>query len=134
MKRVVGLGGIFFKARDPETLGAWYRTHLGINVEAWGGTSFGIDDQQRTNPNAVTVWSIFKADSTYFAPSQSSFMINYRVEDVHALLAVLRSEDCNVVDKVEESEYGKFGWVFDPENNKIELWEPPPPPTVGMPA
>ena len=127
MKRVVGLGGIFFKARDPETLGAWYRIHLGINVEAWGGTSFGIDEQQRANPNAVTVWSIFKGDSSYFEPSQSSFMINYRVEDVHALLAVLRSEGCNVVDKVEESEYGKFGWVIDPENNKIELWQPPAP-------
>ena len=126
MKRVVGLGGIFFKARDPETLSAWYRTHLGINIESWGGTSFGIDDQQRANPNAVTVWSIFKDDSAYFEPSQSGFMINYRVEDVHAVLAALRAEGCNVVDKVEESEYGKFGWVIDPENNKIELWEPPP--------
>ena len=75
---------------------------------------------------AVTVWSIFKDDSTYFDPSQSGFMINYRVEDVHAVLAELRAEGCDVVDKVEESEYGKFGWVIDPENNKIELWEPPP--------
>jgi len=130
MKRVVGLGGIFFKARDPKTLCAWYRTHLGINIEPWGGTSFGIDDQQRSNPNAATVWSIFKDDSTYFEPSQSSFMINYRVEDVHAVLALLRAEGCNVVDKVDESEYGKFGWVIDPENNKIELWEPPAPATT----
>ena len=126
MKRVVGLGGIFFKARDPESLSAWYRTHLGIDIASWGGTSFAIDDQQRANPNAVTVWSIFKDDSAYFEPSQSSFMINYRVEDVHAVLAELRAEGCNVVDKVDESEYGKFGWVIDPENNKIELWEPPP--------
>jgi predicted enzyme related to lactoylglutathione lyase len=71
------------------------------------------------------VWSPFKADTSYFEPSQASFMINYRVDDLHAVLAALRSEGCNVVDKVEESEFGKFGWVIDPEGNKLELWQPP---------
>lgn len=124
MKRVSGIGGIFFKAQDPKALGAWYRTHLGMNVEDWGGVAFRWDDD---NPTAkgTTIWSPFKSDSTYFAPSTAPFMINYRVADLHALLAVLREEGCNVDDKVDESEYGKFGWVVDPEGNKIELWQPP---------
>ena len=73
----------------------------------------------------TTIWSPFKGDTDYFAPSAAPFMVNYRVDDLHALLAALRSEGCDVVDKVEESEYGKFGWVMDPEGNKLELWEPP---------
>ena len=124
MKRVTGIGGVFFKAKDPKALGEWYRTHLGINVEAWGGAVFRWADD---NPGAtgVTAWNLFKDDTTYFAPSTSSFMINYRVDDLHALVAKLREEGCNVDDKVEESEYGKFGWVVDPEGNRLELWQPP---------
>ncbi|WP_257385235.1 VOC family protein [Tahibacter caeni] len=125
MKRVTGIGGIFIKARDPDALREWYRTHLGLDVTEWGGVVFRWNDD---NPEAVgtTIWSLFKQDSTYFAPSTAPFMINYRVEDLDALLAALRAEGCAVDDKVDESEYGKFGWVVDPEGNKIELWQPPP--------
>lgn len=124
MKRVTGIGGIFIKARDPDAMREWYRTHLGLDIAAWGGVAFRWNDD---NPGAVgtTVWSLFKAESTYFEPSNAPFMVNYRVTDLHALLAALREEGCNVVDKVDESEYGKFGWVVDPEGNKIELWQPP---------
>lgn len=119
MKRVTGIGGIFFKATDPAALREWYQVHLGIPLEEWGGAIF------RWTEGGTTVWSPFSAESTYFAPSQAPFMINYRVDDLHALLAVLRSEGCDVDDKVEESEFGKFGWVMDPEGNKVELWQPP---------
>jgi predicted enzyme related to lactoylglutathione lyase len=124
MKRVTGIGGIFIKARDPDALREWYRTHLGLDVADWGGVAFRWND---VNPGAVgtTVWSLFKAESDYFAPSEAPFMVNYRVADLHALLAALREEGCNVIDKTDESEYGKFGWVVDPEGNKIELWQPP---------
>lgn len=125
MQRVVGIGGIFIKARDPVALRAWYQTHLGIDVQAWGGTAFRWQTPERPAPDGMTVWSIFDADSTYFAPSTAPFMVNYRVDDLHAVLAALRAEGCAVDAKVDESEYGKFGWVMDPEGNKIELWQPP---------
>jgi len=115
---------VFFKAKDPKALGEWYRTHLGMNVEEWGGVAFRWAED---NPNGKgsTMWSPFKDDTSHFAPSTSSFMINFRVEDLHGLLAKLREEGCAVDAKVEESEYGKFGWVMDPEGNKLELWQPP---------
>jgi predicted enzyme related to lactoylglutathione lyase len=125
MKRVTGIGGIFFKARDPKALGAWYKDHLGIDVQPWGGAAF--DWNTRDNPSGVgtTAWSLFPADTKHFAPSDAPFMINYRVADLQGLLAELRSAGVKVDDKVDESEYGKFGWVLDPEGNKIELWQPP---------
>ncbi|MEO3690479.1 VOC family protein [Roseateles paludis] len=122
MKRVTGIGGIFFKARDPQALAAWYRQHLGLAVEDWGGVAFKWADD---SPSGTTIWSPFKDDTGYFAPSTAPFMINFRVADLHALLAALRAEGCQVLEKVDESEYGKFGWVIDPEGNKLELWEPP---------
>ena len=125
MKRVTGIGGIFFKAKDTKALGAWYRDHLGIGVEEWGGAAFRWASPDNPSGTGSTIWSPFKEDTAYFAPSTASFMINYRVADLHALLAQLRAEGCDVDAKVEESEYGKFGWVVDPEGNKIELWEPP---------
>lgn len=121
MKRVTGIGGVFFKARDPESLRAWYREHLGIDVQDWGGSAFPWQEA-----NGVTVWTIFPATSDYFQPSSAPFMINYRVENLTALLEQLRLEGCSVDDKMETSEFGKFGWVMDPEGNRIELWEPPP--------
>lgn len=124
MKRVTGIGGVFFKAKDPKALGEWYRTHLGLQVEEWGGVAFRWADDGRI-AQGTTIWSPFKEDTTYFAPSAASFMVNYRVDDLHALLAKLREEGCAVDDKVDESEYGKFGWVMDPEGNKLELWQPP---------
>jgi predicted enzyme related to lactoylglutathione lyase len=123
MKRVTGFGGFFFKAEDPKALAAWYRDHLGLPVQAWGGAAFRWADD---SPTGTTAWSTFKADTDYFAPSTAPFMVNFRVADLHALLAALRAEGCQVMDKVDESEYGKFGWVMDPEGNKVELWEPPP--------
>lgn len=124
MKRVTGIGGVFIKAKDPKALGAWYRTHLGIQVEEWGGVAFRWA-QDNPSGEGSTIWSLFKDDSAYFAPSASSFMVNYRVEDLHALLAKLREEGCDVDDKVESSDFGRFGWVMDPEGNKVELWLPP---------
>jgi catechol 2,3-dioxygenase-like lactoylglutathione lyase family enzyme len=125
MKRVTGIGGVFFKSKDPKALGAWYKTHLGIDVLDWGGAAFQWKAADNPEGDGTTIWCPFAADTTYFAPSEAPFMINYRVEDLHALLAVLRDEGVQVDEKVEESEYGKFGWVIDPDGNKIELWQPP---------
>ena len=125
MKRVTGIGGIFFKARDTAMLREWYRKHLGIDVQDWGGTAFRWHQPDAPELEGVTVWTIFEQSSSYFAPSNAGFMVNYRVDDLHALLAALRSEGCAVDEKVEESEYGKFGWVIDPEGNKLELWQAP---------
>ena len=125
MKRVTGIGGVFFKSKDPKALAEWYRVHLGLDVEEWGGVAFKWVTPENPSGTGSTVWSPFKEDTDYFAPSQAAFMVNYRVENLHALLAALREEGCKVEDKVEESDYGKFGWVTDPEGNKVELWQPP---------
>ena len=125
MKRVTGIGGIFFKAEDPASLGAWYKRHLGIDVQSWGGTAFSWTDESGTPVGGTTVWSVGSAASDSFAPSTAPFMVNYRVADLAGLLVALRSEGCNVLEKTDDSEYGKFGWVIDPEGNKVELWEPP---------
>ncbi len=125
MKRVTGIGGIFFKAKDAPALRAWYQKHLGIDVQEWGGTAFTWTDGNGKPTGGMTVWNIGTQDGEPYAPSKSSFMINYRVEDLHALVATLKAEGCQVLDKIEESEYGKFAWVMDPEGNKVELWQPP---------
>lgn len=124
-RRVTGIGGIFFTAKNPDSLRAWYRTHLGIEVESWGGFAFRWQSEQNPTGEGTTVWGVFKADTKYFDPSKSSFMINYRVENLDELLRILRSEGCTVDSKTDSSEFGKFGWVMDPEGNRIELWEPP---------
>jgi predicted enzyme related to lactoylglutathione lyase len=125
MQRVTGVGGIFFKAQDAPALQAWYKRHLGIDVQSWGGASFSWADAEGKPVPGSTAWLINPQESNHFAPSQASFMVNYRVDDLHALLAALKTEGCNVLEQTEESEYGKFGWVIDPEGNKVELWEPP---------
>jgi predicted enzyme related to lactoylglutathione lyase len=125
MKRVTGIGGIFFNARDPAALRAWYQAHLGIDVQEWGGTAFTWTDGDGNPTPGSTIWSIGAAGGDYFAPSKAPFMINYRVADLAALLAALRAEGCQVLEKTDDSEYGKFGWVIDPEGNKVELWQPP---------
>lgn len=125
MNRVTGIGGIFFKAKDAPALRAWYKRHLGIDVQEWGGTAFLWAGADGKPTGGTTVWSIGPDKNDYFAPSTASFMVNYRVEDVHALVKELKSEGCNVLDKIDESEYGKFAWVIDPEGNKVELWQPP---------
>ena len=125
MKRVTGIGGIFFKANDPNMMHEWYKKHLGINVQPWGGASFDWVDNDGKPTGGTTAWLIRTNEEEAFAPSKASFMVNYRVADLHNLLKALKDEGCNVLDKVDDSEYGKFGWVMDPEGNKVELWEPP---------
>jgi len=125
MKRVTGIGGIFFSAKNPVALRAWYRQHLGIDVQDWGGTAFTWTDAAGSPTGGTTVWSIGADDGKHFAPSTSAFMVNYRVDDLTALLQALRDEGCNVLEKTDDGDYGKFGWVMDPEGNKVELWQPP---------
>ena len=125
MEKVTGIGGIFFKAKDAKALQAWYKEHLGVDVQPWGGAAFDWTDDQGKPVGGTTAWAINKQESNQFAPSTASFMVNYRVADLHGLLNALKEEGCNVLEKIDESEYGKFGWVMDPEDNKVELWEPP---------
>lgn len=126
MTRVTGIGGIFFQAKDAPAMQAWYKRHLGIDVQEWGGTAFKWTDAEGNPNGGTTIWSIAPEESENFAPSNSSFMINYRVEDLQVLVKVLKKEGCNVLEKIDDSEYGKFAWVIDPEGNKVELWQPPP--------
>ena len=125
MKRVTGIGGVFFKAKDPVGLREWYRTHLGIDVQEWGGAVFTWTDDAGESVTGSTVWNVANADSDYFDPGTAVFMINYRVADLRALVRTLREEGCDVLENTEESDYGRFAWVIDPEGNKVELWEPP---------
>ena len=125
MKRVTGIGGVFFKAKDAPALQAWYKRHLGIDVQAWGGASFPWTDAEGKPVAGTTVWSIGPQEGDHFAPSSAPFMVNYRVDDLHALVKALKEEGCNVLEKIDESDFGKFAWVIDPEGNKIELWQPP---------
>jgi D-3-phosphoglycerate dehydrogenase len=121
MKKVTGMGGAFFKAKNPKELAAWYEKHLGIDFGGGVYTSFMWKDD---SPEGQTVFSMFKADSDYFAPSASTFMFNFRVADLDALLGELKSEGVEIVGEPQSFDYGKFGWIVDPEGNKIELWEP----------
>ena len=125
MKRVTGIGGIFFKAKDPVALRAWYQRHLGIDVLEWGGAAFSWTDEGGKPTGGTTIWSVGAADGDDFAPSAAPFMVNYRVADLAALLDALRREGCHVLDRTDTSEFGKFGWVIDPEGNKVELWQAP---------
>ncbi len=124
MKRVIGIGGIFFKCNDGENARKWYNDHLGIASEDWGAV-FPWRRADNPDEETYTGWSPFKRDTKYFEPSQHDFMVNYQVEDLTSLLAQLRSEGVEIVDETEVSEFGKFGWIIDPEGRKIELWEPP---------
>jgi predicted enzyme related to lactoylglutathione lyase len=123
--RVTGIGGVFFQAKDAPALQGWYKRHLGIDVQAWGGATFDWSDADGTRAGGTTVWLIGPEESKPFAPSTASFMVNYRVEDLLALVEALKAEGCNVLDRIDDSEYGKFAWLIDPEGNKVELWEPP---------
>lgn len=125
MKRVTGIGGVFFKSRDPSGLASWYKTHLGLDVQEWGGAVLRWQSEDNPEGRGSTTWSPFAAETNYFAPSTANFMVNYRVADIHALIAALRVEGVEVVGEIEETEYGKFGWILDPDGNKLELWQPP---------
>lgn len=126
MKRVTGLGGLFFKAKDPTAMYEWYRKHLGIESATDGsGAMFHWRDAADPEKTGLTVWSIFPQGTKYFNPSTAPFMMNFRVENMDALLRALKEEGVTIDPKVDESEYGKFAWITDPEGNRIELWEPP---------
>ena len=123
--RVRGIGGVFFKAADPAALAAWYRRHLGmgIGMEGFNGATL-FWNRADTGERAYSVWSPFAADTRYFEPSTKDFMINLRVDDLDGVLADLRAEGCQVLDRREELEQGRFGYVVDPEGHLVELWEP----------
>lgn len=125
MERVIGLGGPFIKADDPKALAAWYEKHLGI---AFNGSTYTVikftDKEEKIIPG-YNVFTFFKKNSEYFAPSVKDVMVNFIVKDLFALLKVLKDEGVEVVGEPMDEEYGKFGWILDPEGNKIELWQPP---------
>jgi predicted enzyme related to lactoylglutathione lyase len=120
MERVRGVGGVFFKARDPKALAAWYREHLGVPVEE--GQTYGAFES--VGGGEQTVWSTFPANTPYFGPVGAGWMVNYRVADLDAMLAQLRAAGVEVDERVEDYDYGRFGWAADPEGNRFELWEP----------
>ena len=120
-KRVTGIGGIFFKTKDPKASKEWYNKHLGLNTDDYGCTFWWKD---KDGKDCSTQWSPFKDDSKYFEPSKKDFMFNYRVENLEELLETLKQEGVTIIGKMETYSYGKFGWILDNDGNKIELWEP----------
>jgi lactoylglutathione lyase len=124
MKKVTGIGGIFFKCAEPKKLNEWYEKHLGIPVSDWGAM-FQWRELDNPEKEGYTVWSPFPADTTYFDPSKKDFMINYRVENIEALVEELKNAGVQILDEITPSEYGKFVHILDPEGNSIELFEPP---------
>jgi predicted enzyme related to lactoylglutathione lyase len=126
MPRVRGIGGIFFKSENPEALYAWYEKHLGIVGRPDQGASFPWRRADEPAQEEMTVWSIFSASTKYFEPGKAPFMLNYIVDDLDATLEALREEGVPVDDRVEDYDYGKFGWIMDPDGNRIELWQPKP--------
>ena len=126
MKRVTGIGGIFFKSDDPERLYQWYEKHLGIVREPHGqGATFHWREAGNPEDDAVTAWAIFPSKTKYFDPSRAGHMVNYRVDDMDSLLAALKAEGVEIDPHREEADYGRFAWIMDPDGNRIELWEPP---------
>jgi predicted enzyme related to lactoylglutathione lyase len=123
MKRVTGIGGIFFKCKDPDQMKEWYKTHLGLDTDQYG-TTFEWRQAEDVNQKGFTQWSPFSEKTKYFDPSSKEFMINYRVENLEALVEILKSEGVIITDDIEVFEYGKFVHIMDIEGNKIELWEP----------
>ncbi|MFK5891526.1 MAG: VOC family protein [Flavobacteriaceae bacterium] len=123
MKKVTGIGGIFFKCKNPKKIKDWYASNLGLVVDAYGAT---FETRDSNNPKQInyTQWSPFKDDTDYFEPSKKAFMVNYRVENIEVLVAELKKSGVTVLDKIESFDYGKFVHILDPEGNKIELWEP----------
>jgi predicted enzyme related to lactoylglutathione lyase len=123
MKRVIGLGGIFVKYKDPEAVKAWYGKHLGLQMDQYG-TNFEWRHSDAPEKKGFTQWSAFDAKTTYMEPSKADFMINYRVENLEELVRILKSEGVTVLDEIETFEYGKFVHILDNEGIKVELWEP----------
>ena len=125
MKRVTGIGGIFFKSEDPKKLYQWYEKHLGIVSQPEQGAMFQWRDHNDPSSEGMTIWSVFPHDTKYLKQSRANFMINYRVDDLDALLEALKNEGVEIDPHREDHEYGRFAWIMDPDGNRIELWEPP---------
>ncbi len=131
MKRVTGIGGIFFQSESPEHLYEWYEKHLGIKREAHGQCAtfewreLQAPDGSEPGVKGATAWSIFPRSTKYFGASKASFMVNYRVDDLDGLLEELKKAGVEIDPKRENAEYGRFAWIMDPDGNRIELWEPP---------
>jgi predicted enzyme related to lactoylglutathione lyase len=127
MARVTGIGGIFLRARDPKALAAWYAQHLGLPLTEWGGVQFLWSDEVPPTTGA-TAWSLFPADTPYFGPGTASgpqaAMVNYRVDDLDTLLTQLAAANIPIDPNREDSPYGRFAWITDPEGNRLELWQP----------
>jgi predicted enzyme related to lactoylglutathione lyase len=123
MKKVTGIGGIFFKCKNPAEMKNWYKAHLGLNTDEYGAT-FEWRESADSTKKGQTQWSPFSEKTTYFEPSKKDFMINYRVENLETLVAELKKEGVTIVDEIETYDYGKFIHIIDIEGNKIELWEP----------
>ncbi|MFG0318551.1 MAG: VOC family protein [Planctomycetota bacterium JB042] len=124
MARVTGIGGVFFKSRgDHAALAAWYEKHLGMPLESWGGAILKWPEDE-ADDGGLTVWTVAEKDTKWFGPSESPFMINYRVDDLAGLLEQLRNDGVEVVSGPESHPNGEFAWIMDPEGNKVELWEP----------
>jgi catechol 2,3-dioxygenase-like lactoylglutathione lyase family enzyme len=122
--RVLGIGGIFFKSRDKQTLENWYRDHLGIGSSPEQGAHLRWRSHEDPAQEHLTVWSVFPDDTNYFDPGQQAFMINYIVDDLDALLTKLQADGVKIDPKREDYDYGRFAWIFDADGNKIELWQP----------
>lgn len=129
MASVTGIGGVFFKAEDPETTRAWYRDHLGIAISDYGGWSFRWRHLDAPDAVGRTEWGLFSADTDYFLPSGAPFMVNYRVDDLDGLLDALAAAGIERIGEVASYSYGRFAWILDPNGIKIELWEPAPEPS-----
>src|SRR6202049_1831357 len=123
MKKVTGIGGVFFKCKDPKAVNEWYKTHLGFDTSPYG-TSFEWRQINDSTKKGLTQWNPFAEKTKYFEPSTKDFMINYRVENLEGLIVQLGKDSVTIVDKIETVEYGKFVHIMDIEGNKIELWEP----------
>ena len=123
MKKVTGIGGVFFKCKDPQKMREWYNKNLELKAGPYGA-SFEWHPMGDSTKKGITQWNPFKETTTYFEPSTKDFMINYRVENLEELVKQLQADGVTVTDKIEDSDYGKFVHIMDPEGNKIELWEP----------
>ena len=123
MARVTGIGGVFLKANDPKSLGAWYAKHLGIQIESWNGAGLQWTDEVPAG-TGMTVWALFAKDSDHFAKSAQTAVVNYRVDNLAELLKDLEAAGVPIDPKREDVSYGHFAWITDPEGNRVELWQP----------
>lgn len=124
MTRVVGIGGVFLKSRDSETLAKWYGETLGLKIEPWGGVCFPLRERKDAPKGAMQVWSLFRQDTDYFAPSTREVMVNFEVDDLDAMLARLTEKGVTILGRDDSDPNGSFAWFLDPEGTKVELWQP----------